>query len=55
MAVEFVKIAKIGDKIRSNYTSRSVKLFQDEFFYGNESFKLCMEIDILKVIKGLYK
>lgn len=48
-----VKIAKIGEKIVSQNTSKSVKVFQDEFFFENSSYKLLIEIDILKVIKGI--
>lgn len=54
MASNFVKIAKIGEKTASANTSKEVKVFDDEFFYGNSSFKLQIDIDILKVMKGLY-
>lgn len=52
MSTVRVKIAKIGEKIQSKNTSRSVKVFDDEFFFGNASFKLLVDVDILKVIKG---
>lgn len=52
MALECVKIAKIGNKTASKNTSKGVKVFDDEFFYGNNSFKLLIDVNILKVIKG---
>lgn len=52
MSSETVLIAKIGKKILSENTSRSVKVFGNEFFYENCNFKLLVEVDIRKVIKG---
>lgn len=48
-----MRIAKIGVKIQSKSTSRIVKVFQNEFFFENSSFKLQIEVDIKKVLKGL--
>ena len=53
MALKFVKIAKIGEKIQSENTSRKVQTFQSEFFFEKCSYKLLIEINILKVIKGM--
>lgn len=53
MDSDFVKIAKIGVKIVSENTSKSVKVLNDEFFFGNYSFRLVIEVDILKVVKGM--
>lgn len=52
MQSDRVKIAKIGNKIVSQNTSRQVKVFDDEFFYKNASYHLLIEVDILKVLKG---
>lgn len=52
--MDLVKIAKIGEKIVSQNTSRGVKVFGNEFFFNQSSFQLLLEIDIRKVIKGTY-
>lgn len=47
MSNDFIKIAKIGDKIQSENSSDKVK-------YGNKKCKLDIEIDLAKVKKGSY-
>lgn len=54
MASDLVKIAKIGEKVITQKTSSNVKLCKNEFFYRKSSFKLIVEIDIQKVLKGMY-
>lgn len=55
MAADLVRIAKIGEKTLSDETTtKNLKVFEDEFFYKNSQFKLYIDIDIGKVIKGLY-
>lgn len=53
MAADLVKIAKIGEKTLSEKTSRNLRVFNDEFFYNDSQFKLVIDIDIAKVIKGM--
>ncbi|XP_055320162.1 E3 ubiquitin-protein ligase SHPRH [Sitodiplosis mosellana] len=53
MASDQVKIAKIGEKIASTNTSKTVQVFQNEFFYDKSSYKLLIEIDMKKVIKDM--
>lgn len=55
MASDLVKIAKIGEKIITQKTSSNVKLCKNDFFYRKSSYKLCVEIDIQKVLKGMYE
>lgn len=52
MALELVKIAKIGEKNIIQKTSSNVKLCKNDFFYRKCSYKLIVEIDIQKVLKG---
>lgn len=54
MATNFVKIARIGVKTLSDKTSKNLSVFDDEFFYRNAQYKLPIDIDIGKVIKGIY-
>lgn len=54
MAADLVRIAKIGEKTFSDKTSKNLRVFDDEFFYKNSQFKLLIDIDIEKVIKGLF-
>lgn len=53
MATEFVKIAKIGQKITSQSTAIAVRTHHNEFNYKSSVYKLLVEVDIIKVIKGL--
>lgn len=52
MALEFVKIAKIGNKTASKNITNNIKVLNDEFLYANDSFNLVIDVDILKLIKG---
>lgn len=54
MAANLVRIAKIGEKTLSDRTSINLRVFDDEFFYKNSQFKLLIDIDIGKVIKGMF-
>lgn len=53
MASDLVWIAKIGEKTHSDNTSKNQRIFDDEFLYKNLQFKLLIDIDIGKVIKGM--
>lgn len=55
MPADLVRIAKIGEKILSDKKSENLRAFDDEFHYKNSKFKLFIEIDIVKVIKGMYE
>lgn len=54
MAADLVRIAKIGEKIHSDKISRNLRVFDDEFFYNNLQFKLLIDVDIAKVIRGMF-
>lgn len=54
MSLEYVKIAKIGKKISTQNATRQIKVYQNEFFFENCNFRLEIDIDILKVIKGTF-
>lgn len=53
MAADLVRIAKIGQRTHSAKTSEDLRVFDDEFFYNNLQFKLLIDVDIAKVIKGM--
>lgn len=53
MAADLVRIAKIGQRTHSAKTSKDLRVFDDEFFYNNLQFKLLIDVDIAKVIKGM--
>lgn len=55
MAADLVRIAKIGEKTHSDKTSKNSRIFDDEFFYNNSQYKLLIDIDIAKVLKGMLK
>lgn len=55
MAADLVRIAKIGEKTHSDKTSKNSRIFDDGFFYNNSQFKLLIDIDIAKVLKGMLK
>lgn len=54
MASHLVRIAKIGVKTHSDKASKYQRIFDDEFFYNQTQFKLAVDIDIGKVIKGMF-
>lgn len=54
MAADLVRIAKIGEKTHSDKTSRDLRVFDDEFFYNHSQYKLLIEIDIARVLKGMF-
>lgn len=53
MNKKFVAIAKIGEKINSTKKLHTNKVFGDEFNYDRKSYKLLLDIDISKVLKGM--
>lgn len=54
MAANLVRIAKIGEKTHSDKTSRDLRVFDDEFFYNHSQYKLLIDIDIARVLKGMF-
>lgn len=54
MAADLVWIAKIGEKTLSDKFPKNLRVFDGEFLYKNSQFKLLIEIDIGKVIRGTY-
>lgn len=55
MSKKFVTIAKIGEKVNLNNISHTNKVFRDEFNFERKSYKLLLDIDISKVLKGNVK
>lgn len=47
-----VKIAELGVRIESEQKSKKTKIFNDEFRWKNQNYKLLHEVDILKVFRG---
>lgn len=53
MASNLVRIARIGEKISSEKISKNSRIFDGEFFFNGLQFKLLIDIEIRKVIKGM--
>lgn len=52
MSDKFLFIARVGEKVDLKNTLNTNKVFDDEFSFERKSYKLLLDIDISKVIKG---